>query len=460
MSMCMHFYIERDKIRTCCYTGIAFLGFCFLRTNKVARVRALTMLCAGNLLINIIFLTAPYQICGQDMWRSFHSLAEVEEITPETDLCMSESAEGEWYRIDCKGRTRGENIIQNYKGCGAYFSAMNKNIWFFYDTMQISPAIGGAVHILTGLDERIVLQSLLSVKYFDNTETRINRYMLPFGFEYTKTISADEFYQMTPLERQDIMLNRIVLEDILEGLGETDRDRSEILELPVTIQYKNVEMTGNKIVPMEDAEILIQFSDELPSEEEAELYISFKGLQGYHFSGNKNVLVGDKELCINSSDLENVYSTGQSDYLVKADIDGQAVTVKLPQGYTYTLDDIQAYLYPLGRLDEAVTDLKEHSFRNLQYGGDVIEGDISAVDGWLFLSIPYDKSWKVYVDGTQTPTQKANVGFTAVELTEGEHHVRIVYDPIPEKAGFIVTILGIAILGGLLIWDRRQYHLR
>lgn len=457
VSMCMHFYTCGDKIRTLCYTGIAFLGLYLLKADKKIRLRALTLLCMGNLLINIIFLTAPYQICGQDMWKRFHTLDRVEKAA--SDMCMSEVTEDEWYRIDCEGSTRAESIIQNYKGCEAYYSAMNENIWSFYDMLQISPGICGAVHILIGLDERAVLRSLLSVKYFDNMETEPNGYMLPFGFEYTETISEDEWKRMSPLERQDSILNKIVLEETDASESPEDPAGSRLRELPYTIQYKNVEKQGNTIVPGENAEIRIRISEELPPAEEAELYVWLKGFQGHHSMGSQGVIVGDKFLYVDSPDLENVYSTGQTDYLVKVNADGQDITIKLPKDNPYTLEDIQIYLYSLDGLDEVVRRRKEHSLENLQYSNDAIEGDISSAGGYLFLSIPYDKFWRAYVDDVQMPIYRANVGFMAVKLIEGRHHVRLVYEPTLEKAGFAVTFLGIVILCGMLVWDKRRSHL-
>jgi uncharacterized membrane protein YfhO len=43
-------------------------------------------------------------------------------------------------------------------------------------------------------------------------------------------------------------------------------------------------------------------------------------------------------------------------------------------------------------------------------------------------SIPYDPNLRVYVDGTQTPTTIANIGFVGFALGAGQHKVEVRYE--------------------------------
>jgi uncharacterized membrane protein YfhO len=47
----------------------------------------------------------------------------------------------------------------------------------------------------------------------------------------------------------------------------------------------------------------------------------------------------------------------------------------------------------------------------------------------LFLSIPFDKGWKVKVDGKQTDVQLINIGFLGVFLERGQHSIELNYFP-------------------------------
>lgn len=67
-----------------------------------------------------------------------------------------------------------------------------------------------------------------------------------------------------------------------------------------------------------------------------------------------------------------------------------------------------------------------------------IKGNITAKeDGAMFLSIPYEKGWSVYVDGKNTDTFPIADAMLGVEVSAGKHEIELKY--IPE--GFVVGIL-------------------
>ena len=66
----------------------------------------------------------------------------------------------------------------------------------------------------------------------------------------------------------------------------------------------------------------------------------------------------------------------------------------------------------------------------------------------------------MYVDQSEVPTERANIGFTAVKLSEGRHHVRIVYEPLLQKAGLLATMIGILFMGVEWLRDKRGGILR
>ncbi len=48
-------------------------------------------------------------------------------------------------------------------------------------------------------------------------------------------------------------------------------------------------------------------------------------------------------------------------------------------------------------------------------------------DKMLFFSIPYTEGWSATVNGETVEVEKANVGFMAIPITEGENHVVLKY---------------------------------
>lgn len=66
-------------------------------------------------------------------------------------------------------------------------------------------------------------------------------------------------------------------------------------------------------------------------------------------------------------------------------------------------------------------------------------------DGYMILSIPYDKSWHIYVDGIKTEAKVAYGMMTAVPLNLGRHIVELKYVPGGLAAGTVISIIAIAI---------------
>ncbi len=59
-----------------------------------------------------------------------------------------------------------------------------------------------------------------------------------------------------------------------------------------------------------------------------------------------------------------------------------------------------------------------------------IKGNITVnSDMTLFTSIPYDKGWRVYIDGERAEIKEAGEAFLTVDLTEGSHNIEMIYYP-------------------------------
>lgn len=460
VSMSLHFYVYGDKIRTFFYCVLAAALLYLIKRGTKDLVKSLAWLCIVNLTINTIFVVAPYQICGQQMWKSFRTAADVRKATGK--MVEADVKPPEWYRVDLQGDPLAESLIQGYQGCDTYYSLLNGSIWNFYDAMMISQGIWGATHILVGLDGSLAMESLLSVReYKEGNQIKTNEYSLPFGVEYTEAVSEKAFFALEPLDRRDIVTEKIVLPDI-EEFGQITAE-SCYAELPCSVRYHNMEVGDGVLKPGDNAEILIDIEGKLPDPQQGELYLYFENFSTRQASDWQNVMIGSKRLRVYNPENEYSVEAGQKSAIVKMEDVKRTYAVQIMPDDKfeplYVLDDVRAYWYPTGEAKEALEKLKGHSLQNLQWTNDRIEGDIQAVGGYLFLSIPYSNAWKVYVDGRQTKTSRANIGFTAVSMKEGNHHVQIVYDPLPQKLGGAATLLGILIAAGLLLRDKRRRRL-
>lgn len=104
-----------------------------------------------------------------------------------------------------------------------------------------------------------------------------------------------------------------------------------------------------------------------------------------------------------------------------------------------------------------IQNLRRSNFEVTQYGNGYLYGKVNAEkSGILQFSTRYHKGWKVYVDGEQVDTLKSNKYFLAIEVKKGEHTIELKYSNPYIRTGIIVTILGIILFIGTIIYQKRR----
>lgn len=83
----------------------------------------------------------------------------------------------------------------------------------------------------------------------------------------------------------------------------------------------------------------------------------------------------------------------------------------------------------------------------------------SAVPALLVISDTYYPGWRASIDGNAAPLLRANLLFRAVPVPAGLHRVRVWYDPLSVKLGFVVTGLALA-ANALILWRWRVRRAR
>jgi len=120
----------------------------------------------------------------------------------------------------------------------------------------------------------------------------------------------------------------------------------------------------------------------------------------------------------------------------------------------YRLRHVQAYLGSLPERSELLYQ-SEIQVDKKQTEDNVIQGTIRVKkDGWFITSIPYDKHFKIYIDGKETEIQKVNTAFLGCKIESGNHELKIIYHAPGTTTGKILSLIGIA--GFLLVLVREK----
>lgn len=96
--------------------------------------------------------------------------------------------------------------------------------------------------------------------------------------------------------------------------------------------------------------------------------------------------------------------------------------------------------------------LEIDSFSDTKIKGRVTAGE----DGILFLSMPYEKGWRVYVDGEKAETCKVLGAMLGAQVPAGEHDIRIEYTPEGLVPGTAISAVSLALVLLLAAGDRKR----
>ena len=120
----------------------------------------------------------------------------------------------------------------------------------------------------------------------------------------------------------------------------------------------------------------------------------------------------------------------------------------------------KAELYSIN-YDDFVDSYRDVSpFENIIIKGDKISGTVNAKsDGYFNLSIPYDKGFKVKVDGKEVNYEKVNNAFIGFKIEKGNHKIEIEFEAPNALLGKIISIIGIIIFIIIIICQKKDKKL-
>lgn len=426
--------------------------------KKISRKRIVLLIALfsiGNVCLNGLMINGPRKLGCSGFSANFILTDELMGKYTNS-LANGLQNEEQFYRLDiCDSGLDASNIL-DYCGTSAYYSVMNGNVSEFYRELCITPGYRGS-YSLSGFDGREILETLFSVKYYedyrkDNTQyIRIvneNNSILPLGYVYDEVISRSDFDQLTPLEKMETLVQKIVLEDdgvLSEYQGRTIDYNSK--EIPYEIEYSDIEVKDHQFTVNDDSVIRIKTKE---MQDDGELYVNIRNLK--RPSAYTEMYLNGKQALYQMGDTpEDIWVKVPHD-------DRNEINIYFKGNGNYSLDFIRMYWYSDQNLDQQITKLQENSLTNIKIENDRVTGDVELDEGgFLFLSIPYSSGWTAIVDHEKVEIEKANIAFCAIPIPKGSHSIELCYVTPGLLAGKICLILGAGVC--LLFYAYRKSKL-
>ncbi len=446
-----------------------------------------------------------------------------------------------WWRYDAgqveiyagspMNRVRNNSLVLGLNGIDFYSSIYNNSVDAFHDEMAIT---GDYINFsYTNLQGRTDLAALLGVRYYTlrndgtdvppaqfidgkevaqrivaNVDYRLleaNAY-LPVGFTFDKSITRDEYLALTPAQRQQALLQAVVVEGRAEdddatapaGAGSVAVSSLEFEDrsIPFTIaSTENVLVEDGRFVAQTPGASVTLSFEGTPN---AETYLFVRGLK---YEGLKpSDLVSDKDLADMTSDdradlltkdlyyvapvfyemsvqgdstplmgyianftPDNHMYGGKDTWLVNLGTGENAartMRVSFSASGEYRFDDLQVITQTHDKLNNWISARNAEVLQDVNLGCNTLTGSIDvSAPKTLLLTIARGEGWSAYVDGEPTELLRADTAFMGIDLPAGHHEVELRYSTPGLTLGLSLTGAGvIALIILILVLRARTRH--
>ena len=180
-----------------------------------------------------------------------------------------------------------------------------------------------------------------------------------------------------------------------------------------------------------------------------------------NFKMNRSELCRNNDTYITINNIENLLTCSSWKYhnrnysFTYVIYEPRNIKVKIEKG-RYDISDIKVYELDYDNI-KSINKYHDNLVIN-NINGDVIDGSIYARNnGYLSLSIPYDKGYNIYVDGNKVDYEKVNKSFIGFKVSQGNHKVLIKYEAPWLKEGKALSITGLCLLAITIGYKRKKH---
>ncbi len=423
-------------------------------------------------LLNLVQLHLDVVISSRESYLGY------KERWEEAFLAIEESETSPFYRAEkLNYRKVNDPFLLGYRGLSGSTSTLNRETIEFLDSMGYNSASHASRYDGTNP----FTDSFLSVSYvageasavfpadyepfYDNGDVVVyrNPRALPIAFgvsEVLNTVTFERYVmgeegklveredgktvleQASPFERMNALASALLGEEVRLFLP---------LETP-TPQCKNVSHTrvSGRFKRVDDSQDgYVSYT--LHVRKESEIYAYFPAYfpQDAELKGIEYLLNGERIGTLFKSESSGylclgAYGAGEA-CRVSFRLEGGPLYLRRTMPYFYSFDS-EVY-------ERLITTLAKGGLTVTECREDYLAGHIEVQDGYetVLTTIPYDKGWRVTVDGERIETYKSLDALLAFELTPGEHTVTLRYWPKEYGIALLISLGGIAVFAAILL---------
>lgn len=491
---------------------------CKSEMNEAVYKRVILLAVCVSVCCTSIFVFSPlgYNFSNRALKGSDFGFLEDNEALRIKDIDSKSEDSKSFFRYSGRKLTSDIGMAEDVSSVQYYISLTNPKIQEFRESIEFNQA--GDLHKYEGYDGRVVLDAISCVRYFYKPEDDSNpvpygfaatsdptifknEFSLPVAFTYSNFIFRNFWDSLSPLQKQEILLQSVVLEDSEWNNSVTSQhNRISTNKTPVFLSKEiahtvtigdGITKDGNFLEVLEpDSYIYVSFE----GLEDSETYISlqnlhFSKLSEYDLAKKRNSqlssakkvkflakkILGLKKISSTPISFESSLGTSNlldyktSDYTWYANRHSfyvnmgynkkslSSVKITFAEPGIYSLDKLSVVCLPIDNYEKDISNLKENTIQNENITTNRITGQISVPSTkLLYFSVPYSNGWKAKVDGKFVPVLQANVMHMGIMIDKGTHDIELEYHTPFLRTGFIISIICFIVFIGIFIIQKHK----
>lgn len=318
-------------------------------------------------------------------------------------------------------------------------------------------------------DKNTLFESLMGVKYlvsdkeaplgyevwkeYGDYTVYVNENTLPLGYATDRVISYQDYDKLDYPDDSLALIGNVVA---LNGDYEYESLSQEIsLELDGDMENLDIWQSGDgyKVEAFEDGGTLKVKLDEDSEDNFYLLRITLEDAPSCDYEDLEIEVNGIKNK-LTCKDWKYFNDNYTFDYTISSDEEFEYLTFEFSEG-VYEISEVQLYRLSYDDFILSMEDIDEFVVDEVL--GDKITGTIDVTnDGYFNLSIPYDDGFVIKVDGEEVEYEKVNEAFIGFALEAGSHTISIEFEAPNALAGKIISIVGIGIFIGIMVYQRKK----
>lgn len=473
-----HLIYPKEYHRTISFVCCAFLCIIWLCCSFIEK-RSVRQAVLILITILSIVINANYRFIKCGWLKTCYTPEKLTVLMDNEATAIKSLGDTGFYRYSGDNLTFNANMLADLSSPQYYWSMTNRNISEYRHSLGRDNNLG--YHRYYDYDSRTMMEALSGVRYYyTRNKSRVpygfepiklpytykSGYSLPLGYSYSSYILRDDFEKHSELEKQQILLQSMVLDKPVAAKQNRSfhfNDRKIPYEIKPSADIEIKE--GKFVVSRENAGLKLIFH----GIDTAETYLCFKNLNfrggnSYHFYQysyyrapfyiRQNGENREVEFCLPREEYyvdihDFVFNLGYSKEPKKE------VELTFEKKGTYSFDEMTVICQPFDAFPSQIENLRHDSWIDARFGINRVSGTVDfSSDKLMLISIPYGKGWTAFLDGKETPLFRGNIMNLALQVKKGKHTIELVYATPFLKIGFFISVVTIILFTAFMFIKR------